>query len=201
MSESEASRPIDSARRWEVPAIDGSDGKGFLTAGRLQELQREAFDEAFRDGKERGWQAGEEEVQRRASRLDELLNALAQPFDELEDIVEKQLVELSITIVKQLFRREIQVDPEHVIGVVRDTIRLLPVANRNIMVHMHPEDANLVLKALTSTVGDRAWTIVEDPLISRGGCRVVSENSHIDAQNEARLKAVISSITGDQRQR
>lgn len=199
MSEAESAATLETAARWEVPAIDGSDGRGFLTAGRLQELQQAAYDEAFKSGLQAGTKAGEDEIKSRASRFDELLNALSRPFDELDDLVEKQLLELSMTVVKQLFRREIKIDPGHVIGVVRDAIQLLPIASRNIKVHLHPDDAKLVRESLSPTDGERAWGIVEDPLTSRGGCRVSTDHSHIDAQAEARLQAVINQITGDAR--
>ena len=188
------------ARRWEMPAIDGASDNGYLTAADLQKLQQQAWDEAFQEGRKEGLQAGAEEINKRAGRFDELLHALSKPFDLLDGTVEKQLVELAITIVKQLFRRELSADPSHVIGVVREALKLLPVASRTIEVHLHPEDAQLVRDSLSPTAGERAWTIVEDPLISRGGCQVTTDNSRIDAQAETRLNAIVNSIIGDERQ-
>jgi flagellar assembly protein FliH len=187
------------ARKWDVPAIDGSAGQGYLTASRLEELQKQAYDEAFQQGHAEGLKSGEEEIGKRAARYDQLLTALAKPFDLLDETVEKQLAELAVTIVRQLFRREIKLDPTHIIGVVRDTVRLLPVASRNVQVCLHPEDAALVQQALSRVEGERAWTILEDPLISRGGCKVISDSSQIDAQSETRLNAAISAIFGDER--
>ncbi|MGH8494518.1 MAG: FliH/SctL family protein [Gammaproteobacteria bacterium] len=187
------------ARRWDVPAIDGSSGQGYLTAGRLEALQKEAYDEAYSQGRREGIEAGQLEVSRRAARFDELLVALANPFDRLDEAVEQQLVELSMTVVRQLFRRELRQDPGHVIGVVREAIRLLPVASRNIEVCLHPEDAALVRESLPPPERTRAWNIVEDPLIERGGCKVVTDQSQIDAQADTRLNAVIASIVGDER--
>ena len=200
MSESQRPQAEKDVEPWSVPAIDGSDGRGFITASRLQELQKAAYDEAYQAGLEAGRSAGEDEIRERAIRLDELLNALAHPFDELDGTVEKQLVELAMAVVKQLFRREIRIDPSHVIGVVREAIQVLPVASRNIRVHLHPEDAKLVLESLSPTDGERAWQVVEDPLIARGGCQVNTDNSHVDAQAETRLEAVISAVIGDERQ-
>lgn len=188
------------ARRWDTPAIDGSSGSGFLTAGRLEELQKEAYDEGFQRGRKDGLEAGQQEIGKRAARLDELLAALAQPFDELDEAVEKQLVDLSMTVVRQLFRRELRQDPSHVIGVVRDAIRLLPVASRDVQVHLHPDDAALVTGSLSQSDGAKAWSIVEDPLIACGGCKVTTEHSEIDAQAESRLNALIAMIAGDERQ-
>lgn len=186
-------------KRWEIPAIDGSSGDGYLTAGRLQELQQQAWDEAYKDGHEAGLKAGEEEAKGRADRFNQLLIALAKPFDNLDETVEKQLVELAMTVVRQLFRRELRIDPTHVIGVVRDAIKLLPIASRNVEVHLHPEDAAMVRDALSPADGERAWTIAEDPLIGRGGCKILTDNSQIDAQAETRLNAIINSLVGDER--
>ena len=43
---------------WDVPAIDGSGRGGLLTAGRLQALQKEAYDEAYARGHREGLAAG-----------------------------------------------------------------------------------------------------------------------------------------------
>ena len=141
-------------RRWEVPAIDGSDGKGYLTAGRLQQLQQDAHDEAWQKGHAEGIAAGQEEIARRAERFDELLRALNRPFDELDASVEKQLVELSIALVKQLFRREIKINPDHIIGVVREAIQALPIACRNVQVGIsfisYLFDPNMIFKLTIS---------------------------------------------------
>ncbi len=189
------------AARWRVPAIDGSDGQGYLTAGKLEELQKAAYDEAFAKGRAEGLAAGEEELRQRGERYDELLRALCEPFDRLDESIEKQLVELATALVRQLFRREIRLDPTHIIGVVREAIQKLPIASRSVQVHLHPDDAALVRESLAPAEGEPAWTIVEDPLIARGGCKVTTESSQIDATAEARLNAVISAALGDERGR
>ncbi len=197
MSDPDTAAPA--ATRWEVPAIDGSGGQGLLTASRLQELQQQAYDEAFRQGHAEGLAAGRQEVAERAARLDALLAAQARPLADVDDAVEQQLVELAMMVARQLFRRELKTDPGHVVGVVREAVRLLPVASRDIRVHLHPEDASLLRESLSATDGERAWSLVEDPLIARGGCRVTTETSQIDAQNATRINAVIAAIVGDER--
>jgi flagellar assembly protein FliH len=187
-------------KRWDVPAIDGGGGKGYMTAGRLEDIQKEAYNEAWHKGESDGIKAGEAAVQERVERLDELLKALAQPFDILDEQIEKQLVELAMSTVRQLFRREIQLNPSHVIGVVREAIQLLPAASRNVRVNLHPDDAAIVREHLTPAEGEPAWVIVEDPLMAKGGCTVTSENSQVDASAEARLNTLIRRVSGDERQ-
>lgn len=197
MSTSEPAK--SEATRWDVPAIDGSDGRGYLTAGRLQALQKDAYDEAFKRGRVEGIAAGNAEIQRRTQRLDELLRALSQPFDDLDGSVEKQLVELAIVMVKQMFRREIKIDPSHIVGVAREAIRTLPISSRNVCLHLHPDDAELVRTTLRPADDEAAWRIVEDPLITAGGCTVVTDNSQVDASVESRLASVLRSVFEDDR--
>ena len=79
--------------RWEAPAIDGSDGRGFLTAANLQEVQQQAYDEAWAEGHAKGVESGEAEVRRRIERFDQLLGALHAPFAELDELVEEHPAE------------------------------------------------------------------------------------------------------------
>lgn len=191
--------PENTPERWSAPAIDGSDQPGFMTAEGLQQLQKQAYDEAYAEGLEAGRADGTREIAARVGRIEQILDALTQPLRTVDDQVEEQLVELAMILVKQLFRREVSVEPAHVIGVVREAIQMLPVASSNVRVFLHPDDARLVLDTLSPTDGECAWTVVEDPLINRGGCRVVTDTSRIDATTESRLNAAISNLLGDQR--
>lgn len=191
--------PENTPERWSAPAIDGSDQPGFMTAEGLQELQKQAYDEAYAEGLEAGRADGAREIAERVGQIERILDALTRPLSDVDDQVEAQLVQLAMILVRQLFRREVSIEPAHVIGVVRDAIQMLPVASSNVRVLLHPDDARLVLDTLSPTDGECAWTVVEDPLINRGGCRVVTDTSRIDATTESRLNAAISNLLGDQR--
>ncbi len=194
--------------RWALPAVEGPSihRRGNLTVGELEALERAAWQEAFTQGKEAGLAAARVETETRrknlelqAARLASILDLLAQPLKQVDAEIEKQLVTLAFTVARQLVRRELKADPTQVIAVVRDTVALLPLAARNVRVHLHPEDAALLREKLATPSADRAWTLVEDPVQSRGGCRVTTENSQIDARLETRLGAALSALLGDER--
>lgn len=188
------------AERWQAPSIDGVSTEGFPTASQLEALQKQAHDEAWQAGHAEGLEAGRAEIERRAARFDALLTALAEPFAGLDETVERRLVELAITVVGQLLRRELQTDPTHVAGVVREALGALPAGSRNVAVHLHPDDAALVRESLAEARGERAWSIVEDPSLTRGGCAVTTHNAQIDATVEARLDRA-AEIVGDETRR
>jgi flagellar assembly protein FliH len=96
-------------------------------------------------------------------------------------------------------RRELNADPGQVVGIVRDALQSLPVAARDIKVHLNPEDAKLVRQHLPAVDQDRAWTIVEDPMLTRGGARVATASSQVDARLESRLGALVVELLGSDR--
>jgi flagellar assembly protein FliH len=175
-------------------------------------MQRQAYDEAFAQGKKDGYSEGfnegsrqgyEENVQalqKKATEFVSLLESLSQPFKVLDAEVEKELVKLAIGIATQIIRREIKLDPGQVIAAVREAIKVLPLSSQKISLHLHPEDAELVRSALSLDEMSPAWKIVEDPLITHGGCKVYTDVSHIDATVENRLAAVIATLFGGERE-
>ena len=140
-----------------------------------------------------------EALKARVKRLDSVLELLAQPLKALDEEVEKQLFELAVAVGKQLARRELSADPAQILAILRECLGQLPLAAREVRVHLHPEDAAVVRERLATPNEERAWTLIEDPTLSRGGCLVRSDTSQIDARFESRVSAVLASALGEQR--
>ncbi len=172
-----------------------------------QEGYKEGYDKGFqqgyREGKEQGFSEGKSEamaqLEEKAGYLDDILNLLSEPLEQLDEQVEQELVTLAMIVAKQLVRRELKTDPGQIIAVVREALAVLPVSQRKATLTMHPDDAELVRSALRLDEVSVPWKIVEDPLISRGGCKIETEVSRIDATVETRLAAVIATALGDER--
>ena len=194
--------------RWALPAVEGPSihRRARPSVAELEELERTAWEEAFAQGKEAGLAAARLEIEtlradlvQHARSFQSILDLLAQPLKQLDAEIERQLVTLAFTLAKQLVRRELKADPGQVIAIVRDAVALLPAAARDVRVHLHPEDARLLRERLADATAERAWSIVEDQVTGRGGCRVTTENSQIDARLETRLGAALSTLFGDER--
>jgi flagellar assembly protein FliH len=181
--------------------------------GRPRDDRRNAQDAARlarEEAEARGYQAGlakaQAETQERIAaldarlqQLDSILQLLGRPLQDLDAQVESELTQLALTVGKQLARRELSIDPAQVIAIIRESLGQLPVAARDVRVHLHPEDAATVRERLAAPATERAWTIVEDPTLSRGGCIVRTESSQIDVRLEARVHAVTTSTLGEER--
>jgi flagellar assembly protein FliH len=128
-----------------------------------------------------------------------MLTGLQQPLAELDQQLEQDLVNLTITMTRQLLRRELKLAPEHVIGAMRAALQVLPVNDRKMTVHVHPQDLAIIQKGLSMEQDDQKWQWVEDPLLTRGGVRIETADTMVDATVEARLNSVISQLLGEER--
>jgi flagellar assembly protein FliH len=190
---------------WVLPRIDGPVLPRRRSAD-LQAIEREAWERGYAEGRAAGVLAAEQqmktgtaEIERRLQQLQSICEFMARPLAELDQQVVEQLGTLAGAIARHLVRRELKLHPDEIVAVIRETVALLPANARDVRVHLHPEDALLVRERLSPAASDRAWSIVEDPMLARGGCRVTSESSTIDAQVEQRLGAAIATVLGDER--
>lgn len=200
-------------QRWQVPEVEDAmafggagrshsqDGAGLLTAERIEQIQSQAREEAFAAGYQQGIDQARQDMEARGARLDGILRNLAKPAEQFDEQVEQELVSLAMAVARQLVRREIRTDPGQIIAVVREAMAVLPSAARDVELRLHPDDANLVREVLRLSEGERPWNIIEDPVQTRGGCRLVSDIAQVDAGLESRLNAVIASVLGGERDR
>ncbi len=195
-----------------------------LTLEEIEAMQKQAYDEAFAHGKSDGFEEGKKEgfeegkkegyeqgfvegskkgyednvhlIQNRTAQLIRLLESLTTPFKRLDETVEKELVKLAIALAKQVIRREIDTDPEYVLSIVKEAVNALPSAAQKVVISLHPDDAELVRFTLDLEHSSSQWIFVENDSIQRGGCKVETDVSQIDATIERRLDAVLLDLFG-----
>lgn len=178
-----------------------------ITAEEIAAITEQAYQEGFQAGQHDGFEAGHQEglasgtaeVVAKVQRLQQIIDTLAAPLAVVDDQVEQELLALVQAIGHQLIRRELQTSPDEIVHVVREAMAVLPSSASNIKVQLHPEDAKLVRELLPGNDEERPWRVIEDPVISRGGCQVVTDRSRVDATLEKRLHAVAAKLFGGER--
>lgn len=189
--------------RWELPVVEGRDAFNSLrpmTADKLDAIHKEAQKEGFEQGYKEGIDAAQKEIAAQMQRMKQIMRALSEPLAAADEQVEQELIALAMAVARQIIRRELQTDPEQVVAVVREAMAELPSSARNIRIFLHPDDASLVRDALNTEEDETApWKIVEDMVLTRGGCRVESDTSRIDASVEKRLNSIVAELMGGSR--
>ena len=194
--------------RWDLPAVEGPlvqrRGAG-VNVMHLEAVERDAWEQGLAAGEAEGLRRAEAAFAKRINELDvkfaaldAILGTLAKPLDQLDTAIEHELTRLALMIAKHLVRRELRIDPAQVIGIIRHTVGLLPVATRDLKVHLHPDDAAIVREKLAQPSGEPEWVLKEDPLLARGGCRLTTATSSVDARLESRVAEAVNSLLGDE---
>lgn len=216
----DATEQFDKNSLSALQGVKARSDKATLTVEEIESMQKQAYDEAFALGKKEGYEEGlkkgfdqgmtdglkkgyEENlelIRTQAAEFISLMESLSEPFKELDDKVEKELVNLVIGIANQMIRREIKIDPGQIIAVIREAVNALPLAAQKLTLHMHPEDAELLRSTLVLDDISPPWEIIEEPLITRGGCKVETETSNIDTTVENRLGAIVANLLGGERE-
>jgi flagellar assembly protein FliH len=197
------------ALAWQAPELDGAHARVAgrpLSSEQLREEQRRLLVAAEAQGRASGLAAAQKDIDAKLRALEEqgrslqaALDALARPLAQVDDVIHEQITMLALELARGLLRRELRTDPSQVIGMVRETVALLPVSVQGVRVALHPEDAALVRERLVVAGPESAWAIVDDPALARGDCRVYTDYAQIDARIGTRLNEALAALLGDER--
>ncbi len=200
-------------QRWEAPRMvsveDVEQGKHKpLTVEAIEKLHEETRQEAFKNGYEEGHKsgydagiaAGQKQIKQQVAQLQKLLEHLNSPLQALDDQVEQDLLQLVQTLAQQFIQYELQLQPERVVDAMRAALAALPINDRKLKVYLNPQDVELVKSGLSLDHDDVRWQWVEDPLLTRGGVRLETADTTVNASVEARLARLIEKMLGERRE-
>jgi flagellar assembly protein FliH len=199
----------ENCKPWRAPNIGDSNDNSYdfkeFNPGNInhreqqEKTRQQSYEKSFAKGYMEGLAQGQKEIQQQVQNLSSLMASLAMPLPDLDNQVVDELVQLSMAVVRQMVRRELKISPGEIVAVVREALSLLPVAAAEITLELHPEDAKLIRENLVHPEATASWNIVEDALLTRGGCRVLTNTSRIDATVEKRMNTVIAEVMGGER--
>lgn len=176
---------------WRAPEVVDS---RHLRPVDVEAARKLAWEQGYEDGYSIGMEAGMGDARRQMSYLNEILDAFAKPFDDLDAGVADQLASLVKAIAGVLVRREVEVDTSFLAEVVREALAALPAATPDVRIVVHPDDAALIEDHLNVARPDRKWRIEIDREQPRGGCKLLSAVARIDRQIETRLEQLVAKM-------
>lgn len=159
----------------------------------LSSSREEARRSGWEQGLSEGRQAARGELKLQADRLQRIIEQLASPLAQAGQDVQDELVNLAMAIARQVVVRELSTQPEQIRDVVTQAIAALPAGNRHLRIHLHPEDAHLLIENIDVHEGG-SWKIIEDVSLTRGGCIVDAGATRIDARLETRLQDILGRL-------
>lgn len=193
--------------RWELASFDSHSGgihqggtrksTKLATVAELESIRQHAHDEAHKQGYDAGYAAGIQQARSEAAQIHALLQNMQDALNQMDEQIAQSLLDLSLEIARKMIGETLQAKPEVVQKIVGNAINGLPHFNQNAHLILHPDDAELVRKQMGEQLSHAGWKIFTDAQIMRGGCRVETAHSNVDATTEGRWKRVVESIGQD----
>ncbi len=183
--------------RWQLPNFDAA-LKNPPTAEQLESIEAAAYQDGFQRGQAEGFAAGQQAVLQQAQRLQALVDHIMRPLAHLDEEVERALVELAGAIARRLLHDEIKAAPERAVTLVREALSGLPPQLRSLRLQVHPGDAALLREHLSPPPDVKEFSIVPDPELHPGDCRVYTDSALVDARLDRRVRVIAEALAGDE---
>ena len=163
---------------------------------RLAEVEQETRQreqEAYESGVREGRTVGAEEA---AERLEPVLERLSRSVEEIlgqrrrfRREAEEDVVKLALTIGRRVLHRELSVDPEALLGVVKAALKRLEVREIN-RLRVHPADVASIRKHFEQVGRLEQIEVHGDPALERGAVLFDTARGHLDASLETQLQEI-----------
>jgi flagellar assembly protein FliH len=171
--------------------------------------QRDGYDAGLEQGRAEGFPLGHAEglvsgTEEGRTRAQAHFEELAQPVDALlhglkklqkdfREAQRKEVVDLVGKIARQVIRAELALQPVQLLALVEEALAAMPPTREQIEVSLNPEE----LKRITELDPKRAgkWTLLSDPRLGPGECRVKAGDYEVDAGCQGRLAAVLDQVS------
>ncbi len=172
---------------------------------RKARAQKESIEmEAYQAGLLQGQEQGQKMA---IKRIEPLFDALRQALDEIASLRktyterhQEQLLSLVVMIAEKVVHREVQLEPELILDVVRAASMHL-METDEVRVRLHPSDFEYIrdVERILSRqlVGKKQVHIIEDASIERGGVIIGTEFGDIDATIRSQIELIRDALVED----
>jgi len=150
-----------------------------------ERIEKEAYQRGFREGEAAGLRQAQQQLHAAIQGFVQSASALASYKAGLHSQAEREMVQLSLAIARRILRRELSIDPDIVVAVVRSCLEQLQKADVY-RLRLNPEDLPVVTAQWKQT-RSVPLELIPDARLSRGGAVFETSQGQLDARWETQL--------------
>ncbi|UVW29721.1 flagellar assembly protein FliH [Massilia sp. H6] len=186
-----------SAEEWQAALSDGyRQGQREGYEAGLDQGRADGYPAGQSDGLQRGIEEGREMAlagfEELSKPVDSMLKALKKLKLEMRAAQRKEVVDLVGKIARQVIRAELALQPVQLLALVEEALAVMPPSRDQVEVFLNPEELRRVLELDPKRA--KKWTLLPDPALEPGECRVRSGDHEVDAGCQGRLSAVMDQV-------
>ena len=190
-------RPISWHRAGELPPpgaspsaklySDPGGDPGCSATAQLRQTAAEAYQNGLRDGEASATQKMSQPVRDKVEQLARSIEQLSGHRARIQREAEPELVRLALAIARRILRRELTVDPESLLGLLKAGLEKLESSEAH-RVRVHPEHAPILRKLLEGAA--RPLEVVPDAGLAVGAVIFDTTRGSLDTGLETQLKEI-----------
>ena len=147
--------------------------------------------QGFEEGRAQGLEQGAAEIEEKSQSLAQIIEALNHPQLQIDNQVEKELVELTTQISKAIVNHELKTNPQIILNSLKQAVDLLPFAKQTVRLQLNPSDLNLLQEVYSpDQIDQRGWLLEAEPTLPIGDLRLLTENSDVTINMQERQDQV-----------
>ena len=181
--------PDDAGPSGALRRLYSDPGPGDLrqAAAEAEQGIRDAYQRGLRDGEGAAAQRMAEQVRIKVEQLGRSIEQLALHRAKIQREAEPELVRLALAIARRIMRRELNVDPDSLRGLLKAGLEKIESAEAH-RVRVHPEHAATMAKLLEGAA--RPVEVAADPSLPVGAVVFETSRGSIDVGLETQLKEI-----------
>ncbi|RZA35299.1 MAG: flagellar assembly protein H [Lysobacteraceae bacterium] len=192
-----AGNGVGSAEEWQAALSDGyRQGQREGYEAGLDQGRGDGFPVGQAEGLQRGVEEGRamalSEFEQLAKPVDAMLKGLKKLKTDMRAAQRKEVVDLVGKIARQVIRAELALQPVQLLALVEEALSVMPPSRDTVEVFLNPEELRRVLELDPKRA--KKWTLLPDPALEPGECRVRSGDNEVDAGCQGRLSAVMDQV-------
>jgi flagellar assembly protein FliH len=163
----------------------------------IREMLRQEFESRFQaersrlleSGREMGRNEARQQLQPQIEQIARSLAELARCRDDYRREAEREVVQLALEIARRVIRRELSIDPEAIVGLLRAALE--SVSMREVLeVRVHPSYVEAVRSGLRQLGAPEAITLIGDGHLEPGAVLVETRRGSFDASADTQLDEI-----------
>ncbi|MBA4368715.1 MAG: hypothetical protein C0403_13875, partial [Desulfobacterium sp.] len=164
---------------------------------KVEQIQKEAHEKGFSLGKKEGYEAGIQEARQIVENLTQIMVSIEDLWHRMVVQNENDIIELVKRISEKVIYGNAQIDNEIVKRAILKSFELIPEPTEA-TINVSAEDYDFIETAKEDLFEKikslKRISIVSDPSLTRGGCRIETKVGEVDSDIQSRLDAISRSI-------
>ena len=163
-----------------------------------EEGRREGYEEGYREGHAQAFQQASQAMEQECATI--LSRAMADVEQtvktryRLRRQMEEDLLKLAVTVARRILNRELSVDPEALLGVVKAVVARIEARDVH-RLRVAPSDCGIIERRLAELSLPARVEVTADPALPRGSLHLESSRGELDASVGTQLEEIDRGLT------